>query len=55
MELHKNPIHNEYKSHAQAINQRDIIKFQAWADSYVYFPYLVLAYLWKQKRMCVFF
>ena len=27
----------------QAINQRNIIKFQAWADSHVNFPYLVRA------------
>ena len=27
----------------QAINQRDIIKFQAWARPYVNFPYLVRA------------
>ena len=42
-------MHHEYKSHAQAINQRNIIKFQALADFCVYFPYLVKAPLQFQE------
>ena len=43
MKLHKNSNAQLYKSHTQAINKHNIIKFQAWADPHVNFPYLVRA------------
>ena len=32
-------MHHKYKVIPQTINNHNIIKFQAWADSHVNFPY----------------
>ena len=51
MELHKNSNAPECKSHTQAINKHNIIKFIAWADSHDNFLYLVRAPLYTTYHL----